>query len=312
MFEMGGLRKKMPITYACMLVGALALAGFPGLTGFFSKEAILGTALDAYQLIFYAVALIVVAITTFYTFRMIGLTFHGPESKNVKSLEKEGHLHEAPKVMYIPLLILAGGTLLFGWLEPGFRSYFLGQFYTYLPIASQYNIQTHLLGGLVFSEAPLGMPEALVPFYSYWQYFQLTSYSGWSAELASALPSILWSLGLFAVGFFFAWYYYISRRGVAENVTSSRVGGAIWKFLYNRWYINKLYHIVFVYGFLSGAAWLYRNLELKVMDGFNYASAKLTVVVSNKFRKTQTGVAFINILMIAAGVTLLLVIFLIW
>jgi NADH-quinone oxidoreductase subunit L len=140
----------------------------------------------------------------------------------------------------------------------------------------------------------------------------LTSYSGWIATLASSWQSILFTFGLFLVGFIPAWYYYISRRGVAEHVTSSRVGGAIWKFLYNRWYINRLYHIVFVEGFLSGAAWLYNNLELKVMDGFNYASARLTVAVSQKFRKTQSGVAFINLLMIAAGVALLLVIFLIW
>lgn len=311
MFEMGGLRKKMPITWACMLVGGLALAGFPGLTGWFGKEAILGSALDANQLIFYAIAAIVVAITTFYTFRMIGLTFHGPESKNVKNLEKEGHLHEAPKVMYIPLLILAGATILFGLFEPGFRQYFLGPFYTYLPNLPQY-VQTYLLGGLVFSEAPLGTPQNLVPFYTLYQYIQLTTYPGWLAELASSWPSILLSFGLFVVGFIPAWYYYISRRGVAENVTSSRVGGAIWKFLYNRWYINRLYQIVFVDGFLSGATWLYNNLEVKVMDGFNYASAKLTMVTSEKFRKTQSGVAFINILMIVAGVTLLLVIFLLW
>lgn len=316
MFEMGGLRKKMPITYSCMLVGALALAGFPLLTGWFSKEAILGAALDSNQLIFYAIAGIVVAMTTFYTFRMMGLTFHGPESKHIKSLEKEGHVHEAPKVMYIPLTILAGATILFGWLEPAFRKYFLGPFTTYLhTFAEHFHIQSYLLGGLVFSETPLGLPEALFPFWQlweYWHYFEMTSYSGWFAELASAWPSILLSLGLFAIGFIPAWYYYISRRGDAAKVTSNRLGGALWKFLYNRWYIDKLYHVVFVNGFLSGAAWLYRNLEVKVLDGFNYASAKLTVLVSEKFRKTQTGVAFINTLMILAGVALLLIIFLLW
>jgi len=287
MFEMGGLRKKMPITYTCFLVGSLSLAGFPGFAGFFSKEAILGTCLDANQLIFFAVAAIVVAMTTFYTFRMVGLTFHGPESKHVRDYEKEkGPVHEAPAVMYVPVSILAGATL--------------------------ENFQPYLLGGLVFSEAPSWLPHEVALLWEYWHYFELTSYSGWISELASAWPSILLSLGLFVLGFIPAWYYYISRRGIAENVTSSRVGGAIWKFLYNRWYIDRLYHIVFVNWFLSGAAWLYRNLEVKVLDGFNYVSAKVTIAVSDKFRRTQTGVAFINVLMIVVGIALLAAIFALW
>lgn len=314
MFEMGGLRKKMPITYTCFLVGALSLAGFPLFAGFFSKEAILGTALEANQLIFFAIAAIVVAMTTFYTFRMVGLTFHGPESKHVKSYEKEkGPIHEAPKVMWVPLAILAGGTLLAGWFEPVFRKYFLGPFYTYLhSLQELFHVQPYLLGGLIFSEAPLGLSEEAALLLEYWHYFEMTSYSGWIAELASAWPSILLSLGLFVLGFIPAWYYYISRRGVAENVTSSRIGGAIWKFLVNRWYIDKLYHIVFVNGFLAGISWLYSNLEVKVLDGFNYASAKLTILVSDKFRRTQTGVAFINALMIIVGVALLIAIFALW
>nr|MDO8076516.1 proton-conducting transporter membrane subunit [Candidatus Freyarchaeota archaeon] len=308
MFEMGGLRKKMPITYTCFLVGSLSLAGFPGFAGFFSKEAILGTCLDANQLIFFAVAAIVVAMTTFYTFRMVGLTFHGPESKHVRDYEKEkGPVHEAPAVMYVPVSILAGATLVAGWFEPSFRQFFLGPFYTYLE-----NFQPYLLGGLVFSEAPSWLPHEVALLWEYWHYFELTSYSGWISELASAWPSILLSLGLFVLGFIPAWYYYISRRGIPESVTSSRVGGAIWKFLYNRWYIDRLYHIVFVNWFLAGVAWLYKNLEVKVLDGFNYVSAKVTIVVSDKFRKTQTGVAFINVLMIIVGIALLAAIFALW
>ncbi len=314
MFEMGGLKTRMPITYACFLVGALSLAGFPGFAGFFSKEAILGATLQANQLILFALAGIVVAMTTFYTFRMLGLTFHGPESKHVKSYEKEkGPVHEAPPVMWTPLVVLAGGTILAGWFEPVFRKYFLGPFTNYLHSFQElFHVQPYLLGGLIFSEVPYGLSEEATLLLEYWHYFEMTSYSGWLAELASAWPSILLSLGLFALGFIPAWYYYISRRGAAERITSSRLGGAIWKFLVNRWYINQLYHIVFVKGFLAGIAWLYRNLEVKVLDGFNYATAKLTIVVSDKFRRTQTGIAFINALMIVLGVTILAIIFVLW
>ncbi|MBS7287806.1 MAG: hypothetical protein KIH01_03430 [Candidatus Freyarchaeota archaeon] len=305
MFEMGGLKEKMPITYVCMLVGGLSLAGFPSFAGFFSKEAIFGATLEANQLAIYALAAIVVAITTFYTFRMIGLVFHGEPSSHVKKIEEEhGPVKEAPLVMWVPLVILAAATLVAGWLEPLFRQFFLGPLGAYL-LEAEY-VHPVLLGGLTFSEYPHFIIEHTltheqIVLLEVYEYMHLTTYSGWLSELASAWMSIAISLGLFVVGFVPAWHYYIVRRGDPSRVTGNRVGGAIWKFLWNRWYINQLYYLVFVDGFLKLASAMYDYLE-RGLDSLNYVVAAVTVKFSESFRKTQTGIAYVNIMYLLLGV----------
>ncbi len=305
MFEMGGLKDKMPITYACMVVGGLSLAGFPGFAGFFSKEAIFGATLKANQIYFFILAALVVAITTFYTFRMIGLVFHGEPSEHVREIEKElGPVKEAPAVMWIPLVILAAATLIAGWLEPFFRQFFLGPIGVYL-LNAEY-VHPVLLGGLTFSEYPPILLEHVLSheqlvMLEVYEYLHLTTYSGWISELAGAWMSIAISLGLFVIGFVPAWHYYIARRGDPSAVTRNRVGAAIWTFLWNRWYINKIYFLVFVDGFLKLSSAMYNYLE-KAIDGVNYAVATVTVKASEKFRKTQTGIAYVNVMYLLLGI----------
>ncbi|MEM3568514.1 MAG: proton-conducting transporter membrane subunit [Candidatus Jordarchaeales archaeon] len=305
MFEMGGLKQKMPITYACMVVGGLSLAGFPGFAGFFSKEAIFGATLKANQLAMYVLAAVVVAITTFYTFRMIGLVFHGEPSSHVKKIEEEhGPVKEAPPVMWVPLVILAAATLAAGWLEPLFRQFFLGPIGVYL-FEAEY-VHPVLLGGLSFSEYPhfvisQVLTHEQVVLLEVYEYLHLTTYSGWFSELAGAWMSIVVSLGLFAVGFVPAWHYYVARRGDPSKITSNKVGGAIWRFLWNRWYINQIYYLVFVDGFLKLASAMYSYVE-RGLDRLNYVAAAVTVKLSDSFRKTQTGIAYVNIMYLLLGV----------
>ncbi len=118
--EMGGLRKYMPITYVCMLIGSLALIGFPGLAGFFSKDAIIEAvrASDIPGAGFAYFAVVVgVFITAFYSFRMFFLVFHGEERMDQHTKE---HLHETPKVITVPLMLLAVPSVLAGalYIEP--------------------------------------------------------------------------------------------------------------------------------------------------------------------------------------------------
>ena len=113
--------------------------------------------------------------------------------------------------------------------------------------------------------------------------------------------SIAISLGLFVIGFVPAWHYYIARRGDPSAVTRNRVGAAIWTFLWNRWYINKIYFLVFVDGFLKLSSAMYNYLE-KAIDGVNYAVATVTVKASEKFRKTQTGIAYVNVMYLLLGI----------
>ena len=113
--KMGGLRKKLPITHATFLVGALAIAGAPFLSGFWSKDEILHSAWGSSKII-YIIGLVTAFLTAFYMFRLIFVTFYG---KSRVEPDVESHLHESPAVMWIPLAILAIPSafigLLLGW-----------------------------------------------------------------------------------------------------------------------------------------------------------------------------------------------------
>ena len=112
MRKMGGLKSKMPITHWTFLVGALAIAGFPFLSGFWSKDEILHSAWGSEPLI-YGIGLITAFLTAFYMFRLIFVTFYG-ESR--VEPEVASHLHESPSVMWVPLAILAIPSALIGLL----------------------------------------------------------------------------------------------------------------------------------------------------------------------------------------------------
>jgi NADH-quinone oxidoreductase subunit L len=129
MRRMGGLRKYLPITYATSLIGALALIGFPGFSGFFSKDALIdAVGLSHAPGAAYAQFCVTagVFITAFYTFRMIFMTFHGQERMDHHTRE---HLHESPWVVTLPLVLLAIPSVLIGWFTVGpvlFGHYFDG------------------------------------------------------------------------------------------------------------------------------------------------------------------------------------------
>ncbi|MFT5728725.1 MAG: NADH-quinone oxidoreductase subunit L [Desulforhopalus sp.] len=115
-WKMGGLKAKMPITYATMLIGALALSGCPPFSGFFSKDEILFMALANGHPGIWFIGVLVAGMTAYYTFRMMFLVFHG-EPRDKKAYD---HAHEPPAVMTVPLIILATGAALVGVLNlPG-------------------------------------------------------------------------------------------------------------------------------------------------------------------------------------------------
>src|SRR6185436_13002137 len=115
MRHMGGLKDKIPITHWTMWVGSVAIAGIPGLAGFFSKDEILWQAYSSPQgsTILYAVGLATAAMTAFYMWRLMNMTFYG---KSRVAPEVASHIHESPKAMTVPLTILAIGSVFAGWL----------------------------------------------------------------------------------------------------------------------------------------------------------------------------------------------------
>jgi NADH-quinone oxidoreductase subunit L len=111
MRKMGGLAKKIPITYATMLIAAVAISGVPPLAGFFSKDEILGGALKNGFLWVWAIGFVVAGMTAFYMFRLMGMTFWGPSHVDP---EVEPHIHESPPSMTWPLILLAIPALFLG------------------------------------------------------------------------------------------------------------------------------------------------------------------------------------------------------
>jgi NADH-quinone oxidoreductase subunit L len=119
MRRMGGLRKHLPITYWTALAGALALIGFPGFSGFFSKDALIEAVGDSHLPGALYARICVTAgvfVTALYTFRLIFMTFHGEERMDAHTRE---HLHESPWVVTVPLILLAIPSVAIGWLTVG-------------------------------------------------------------------------------------------------------------------------------------------------------------------------------------------------
>src|SRR4029077_11825435 len=112
MRRMGGLKDKIPITHWTMWVGSIAIAGIPGFAGFFSKDEILWQTYSHDATVLYIVGLTTAAFTAFYMWRLMNMTFYG---KSHVSHEAEHHIHESPKVMTVPLMVLAAGSVLAGW-----------------------------------------------------------------------------------------------------------------------------------------------------------------------------------------------------
>ena len=128
-WEMGGLRKKMPITHWTFLAATLAIAGIPPLAGFFSKDEILAAALGSGHTVIFGVAMLVAGLTAFYMFRIYFVTFWGEHRS-----EHAHHAHEAPAVMWVPLVVLAILSFVAGFLPMLFRTTF-GEFLSGQPWA---------------------------------------------------------------------------------------------------------------------------------------------------------------------------------
>ena len=112
MRNMGGLAQKIPVTYRTMMVATLAIAGIPPLAGFFSKDEILWQAWRSNPIL-WAIGFVTALMTAFYMFRLIFLTFFGQPRM---SHEAEHHIHESPKSMTVPLVVLALFSITAGWL----------------------------------------------------------------------------------------------------------------------------------------------------------------------------------------------------
>ena len=247
MDEMGGLRRSMRITFVSMLIAMLALSGVPPLSGFWSKDAIIAATVLTGQLPLMLLAWGTVALTFLYSLKVVGLVFLGSPSDHVKKLEEEGHhVHEAPRLMWVPYLIMAVATVLIGLAGPYVESFFTN--------------------ALAVTTTPLA--EAVAP---------VSSVSEQQAVLIASAGSLI----MLFVGGFLGYMMYISRRFNPTSLVGERgFTRSIYNFLWNRWYLNPIYYRIFVYGTISAAGDIKKWIELGFFDKISGAVAQFSINIS--------------------------------
>jgi NADH-quinone oxidoreductase subunit L len=244
MRKMGGLRTKMPITFWTFLIATLAIAGTPLTAGFFSKDEILWKAFSSQygSATLWAIGVAGAGLTACYMFRQVFMTFFGECRADH---EVAHHIHESPGTMTMPLVILAAGALLAG---------FLG-------------VPEFLGGGNRF--------EAwLAPVFEHGH--AVAEHAGHDVGLEWTLMAI--SVAVAASGVFLAYLLYY-RRTLSADALAEVGGGAPYTLLYNKYYVDELYNAVFVRGVLLLArfwAWF----DGAIIDGIVNGVAYLTTVVS--------------------------------
>jgi len=256
MQKMGGLKRHLPITYRTFLAGSLALAGIPVFAGFFSKDEILAAAAASgmpLHWLFWGVGWITAGLTAFYMFRAVYLTFDG---KFRGTPEQERHLHESPPVMTVPLVILAVGAVVAGWIEiPLLRG--TDWFHRFLaPLLA--GVQ-----GAAPAERELGLGTEVV--------------------------LILLSVGLAVAGILLARSIYGGDGGAERGLAFEERFPALHRLLANKWYVDELYDAIVVRP-LHGLSWVfYRVVDTLVVDGSVRAGAAVTRAGGDLGSLTTTG-----------------------
>jgi len=259
--KMGGLKKYMPITYWTALIGSLALIGFPGSGGFFSKDLLIEAVQESHwegQGVIYWIAylsvLLGVFVTALYSFRMFFLVFHGEERMDK---ETKSHLHESPWVVTGPLILLAIPSAIIGW----------------------FTVQPVLFGdffdGAIFET---DRHDVLARMAGEWHgSFDLVTHA--------VFTPIFW---LAAAGVFVAWFLYLKRPDILREI-SGRMSG-LYTLLERKYYFDDLY----IKGFAAGSRRVGQFLWIKgdefIIDGVLVNGTANTVVrLAGVLRHLQTG-----------------------
>jgi NADH-quinone oxidoreductase subunit L len=276
MFKMGQLKKHMKITWATFGISSLAIAGIPPLAGFFSKDEILWATFNAHvgpdwlPRVLWIVGLATAGMTAFYVFRAVFLTFHG---KDNVSHEAKHHLHESPPLMTMPLVVLAAGAVLAGflgvpaalggnnaihhWLEPVFAGHVGG----------------HDIGVGMASISNAAVAAA-------------TESHNTDLEMILMGVSVLVAIG----GILFAHAVYV-RSGSPEAVGIARSLGPIYTLVANKFYVDEFYERAIVRpGYAIADKLMYRVVDSGIIEGIVNGLGIAARLVGAGMRLMQSGV----------------------
>jgi NADH-quinone oxidoreductase subunit L len=287
MTDMGGLRSKMKKTFIFMMMAGLSLAAAPFITsGFWSKDAILASVLESgyqYSWALFAIAVMVSFMTAFYTFRMLGMTFFGNKSKFIQETESSHHVHEVGAVMWVPIAILAIASIAIGLIGFGFEHQLHEMFSAYL--ANSFGIHSTV---------------------SVEQEIQSKGGSEFLSFVGLNPVAVIASFGAFALGAILGWLVYMKRVINPEIVSRSIISRAVWKFFFNRWYLNTALYWGAVIGPLAIYRIVWRYFESTIIDGINPGLQGTMTYFSKVIRAGQTGIAQTYLFVFAAGVLIII------
>jgi NADH-quinone oxidoreductase subunit L len=223
-------------------------------------------------------AVIVAVMTAFYTFRMLGMAFFGKESKHIEEMEHQGHhLHEVGPSMWVPFAILAVASIAIGVVGFVFEAQIHHLFAEYL--AESFGIPSEEEAGGIHV-----LPEGDRTFF------------GLNPIAAAA------SVGAFAVGGALGYIFYIARKADPQVISRNIATRAVWKFLYNRWYLNTALYWGGVVGPLAIYRFIWRYFESTIIDGVNPALQYSMSYMSKVVKAGQTGITQTYLFVFAVGI----------
>ena len=278
---MGGLKRDLPITYWTFLIGAIAIAGVPGLAGFFSKDEILYQTYHSGHTLLWVVGLLTSLLTAIYMFRLVFLAFHGERAASAHHGTVAGgdappgtvapvthahgtvapgtlaplvpdHLHDAPPAMAWPLIILAIGSVVAG--------------YVGLP---------HVLGGS-----------------DWFARFLEPSFSGVASEAAEAadLELVLMAVSVVVAGsgIGIAFYFFLQHRAAADGIAARFAG--LYRLLQHKYYVDEIYDATIVQPIrIVSQEGLWKIVDVRAIDGTVNLVGRAVEGSSQELRRTQTG-----------------------
>lgn len=270
MRNMGGLRKKMPITFITFLVSTIAISGIPFFSGFFSKDEILwwsfGSTRGHWML--WVLGAAAAGMTAFYMFRLVFMTFFGEQKTDARAKD---HIPESPFTITIPLMVLGFLALVGGYIG--------------IP---------KILGGANRFDA------FLAPVFEKAQHLNEIHAHGTHAT-EYTLMAISVAIAIF--GIFTAWVMYIRNPELPGKFVARFAGTH--KFIFNKWYIDELYDHVFVIPCKRLGTFLWKSFDVRVVDGVVNGCAWVVKGLGTGLRYTQSGYLYNYAMAMVVGVVVM-------
>jgi len=270
MRKMGALRKKIPYTFWTFFIATLAIAGIPGLSGFFSKDEILWQAFSSSHghFLLWLVAAVAAGMTAFYMFRALFMTFFGQSRVDEHAAH---HLHESPKIMTVPLMVLAVLSVIGGYIGVPHVLGGANHIHEFLaPVLGGGAEPAKAHAGIsILSQAWASSGEA----------------GGHSATLELIMMVVSVVIALIGIGI--AYLFYVKNPALPKLLAEKWKG--LYKLVFNKYYVDELYEILFINSLKNLGTGLWKGFDELVIDGSINGVAYLIGVLSGAMRKIQTG-----------------------